>query len=169
MTTAEPVPARTTRHPQVLIEVGGQRGEVDELLAPLLEAMWELGIRTEYSCQQQGWVPENAEPDDVWSYILFASIEDYRSFLDLFGHSELSSRRFSQPASRAEREHHKRFRWRHSLNVNPPTFGRRDVGPDHPEIVGDLVHLRARLTFPADDIEAMTNVTRSHTIRGAHR
>jgi hypothetical protein len=42
------------RHPQILVEAGGQRAYVDHELAPLLRELWRAGIDTYSSCQDLG-------------------------------------------------------------------------------------------------------------------
>lgn len=60
-------------HTQVLC----QGIEVDELLAPIFNIIWNQGIKTFYSCQ--GFNTEND------GYISFVSVQDTISFLDLIG------------------------------------------------------------------------------------
>ena len=61
------------KHTQVLC----QGVKVDELLAPLFDIIWNLGIKTLYSCQ--------GVDKDIDGYISFASAHDAIFFLDLIG------------------------------------------------------------------------------------
>jgi len=61
------------RHKTVLVEIGPWKEEVDELLAPLIAAMWEREIETNMSCQE-------VEPGIAW--IEFASVSDLIEFLN---------------------------------------------------------------------------------------
>lgn len=54
-----------TAHPQVPLGMF----EVDELMAPLLSALWQQGIQTVSSCQDQDGAAG-------WAWIGFASTED---------------------------------------------------------------------------------------------
>ena len=150
------------RHLQTLVEVNDLRAEIDTALAPLIEAIWQLGIRTEYCCEDQGWVPENAESKCNWSYVIFSSVEDFQRFLNLFADSELSGRRFLQPPSRAKREEHARLRWRHHLMVEPDSAKYRCSFNDAPLGSQHLVHFRVRMMLPTDDITAVVQHLCAH-------
>ena len=52
---------------------------VDEGIAPLLEAAWAIGVRTEHSCQG---TPHDA---DEKAYIVFADPESARLFTEAIG------------------------------------------------------------------------------------
>jgi len=78
-------------HPVRRVTVGDQSAEIDEELAPIIEAIWRLGLRTWTSCQNQG--ESNADWPDLlphlapivagqlgWSYIDFP-IDDGLTFL----------------------------------------------------------------------------------------
>jgi hypothetical protein len=41
-------------HPTVLVQVGDQSAEIDELLAPVIEAIWQAGLETFTCCQDLG-------------------------------------------------------------------------------------------------------------------
>ena len=69
-------------HPVRRVTVGDQSADIDEELAPIIEAIWRLGLRTWTSCQNQG--ESNADWPDLlphmapivagqlgWSYIDF--------------------------------------------------------------------------------------------------
>jgi len=68
-------------HKGVWVEYGDMAAEIDELLAPMIEIMWKLGIKTEESCQ--GTPTEKFPNDSGWSRIYFCGIEEPRKFLAL--------------------------------------------------------------------------------------
>ncbi len=63
-----------TEHKQVVVEWQGRKAEVDEGLAPLILALWQRGIETVMSCQEN-------RPRVVW--VMFRSPLDIKRFLDL--------------------------------------------------------------------------------------
>ena len=64
-------------HPQVAIPCGELTIDVDEGIAPLVQALWRAGIHTVYSCQGEGGVkPENL------AYVAFADRSDRRRFAE---------------------------------------------------------------------------------------
>jgi hypothetical protein len=63
-----------TMHKQVEIAAGGHKAEVDEELAPVIQALWRAGIGTRASCQE--WQPGRA-------WILFPGPGAAKRFLDL--------------------------------------------------------------------------------------
>jgi hypothetical protein len=65
---------RETIHKQVLIGWRGRYAEVDEELAPLIQAIWRAGIDTINSCQEN-------QPGIAW--IEFATARDAQRFLNL--------------------------------------------------------------------------------------
>jgi hypothetical protein len=80
-----------TTHPQVTVRVGTMTADVDEMLAPVVEAAWRNGIQTLTSCQDAGesnrdWVSELPHMAEYvrrhkgWSFIDFP-IEDGLAFL----------------------------------------------------------------------------------------
>jgi hypothetical protein len=62
-----------TRHNQVHITVDDRDAEVDEGVAPVIEACWRLGIETVVSCQEN-------RPEMMW--VNFASALDASAFLE---------------------------------------------------------------------------------------
>jgi hypothetical protein len=65
-------------HPQVLT-----RGiEVDEHMAPLLNALWDLGLDTQFSCQgdERYFIPHEALLQQSRSQIVFADFDDACKF-----------------------------------------------------------------------------------------
>lgn len=65
----------STKHKQIKVRHPAEGIiEVDEGIAPLLVAMWKLGINTEMSCQQ-------SSRDEVW--IRFASVIHFGRFIHL--------------------------------------------------------------------------------------
>jgi len=61
-------------HNPILVSHGDMSAEIDELLAPMIKLMWELGIKTKESCQGIG---EN------WAAIYFDELEYPRTFLQM--------------------------------------------------------------------------------------
>jgi len=68
-------------HKGVWVEYGDMAAEIDELLAPMIEIMWKLGIKTEESCQ--GTPTEKYPNSSGWSRVYFYGIEEPRKFLSL--------------------------------------------------------------------------------------
>lgn len=64
---------RGTHHPQVTVSVGEHSAEVDEQLAPLIDALWTAGLSTTRSCQR------HVMSGKVWIEFPFA--EDAETFL----------------------------------------------------------------------------------------
>jgi len=62
------------RHAAVVVEVGPWREEIDEAIAPLIEAIWQAGIPTMMSCQ---------ETDPGMAWIEFEELEHVQEFLNL--------------------------------------------------------------------------------------
>lgn len=65
-------------HPVVPVEYEGQEVLIDEEVAPLCQAIWRLGIKTRFSCQDvngrvQVVFPDICELDRFLSYFLGAS------------------------------------------------------------------------------------------------
>ena len=61
-------------HKAVVVEVGSHCEEIDEAIAPLIEALWRTGIKTMMSCQE-------ADPGIAW--IEFDDMEHVQKFLNL--------------------------------------------------------------------------------------
>ncbi len=61
-------------HKQVRIRANGQDAEVDEGIAPLIEAIWKCGIRTDMSCQ-------DGAHGFVW--LNFPNAKESERFLDI--------------------------------------------------------------------------------------
>lgn len=76
--------AARPRHPQVRLTVDGFTVEVDELLAPLIEGLWLLGIRTRFSCQSVTRKLNLVREPREWFYVMFADAEDLRRMMALF-------------------------------------------------------------------------------------
>ncbi|GIF62779.1 hypothetical protein Ais01nite_08140 [Asanoa ishikariensis] len=79
-------------HPVTTVRVGGMVAEIDELLAPVIDATWRNGIQTLTSCQDAGesnvsWVSKLPHMADYvatwkgWAFIDFA-VEQGLAFLD---------------------------------------------------------------------------------------
>lgn len=68
-----------SRHKTVAVQVGEYHEEIDELLAPLIETIWRLGIHTAMSCQE-------TSPGIAW--IEFDSLDDLQRFLNIVARYE---------------------------------------------------------------------------------
>jgi hypothetical protein len=66
-------------HKQVLVEYGHERAFVDEGMAPLILALWQNGISTTLSCQEN-------KPGIAW--VQFLTPLDAKSFLDIVAEYE---------------------------------------------------------------------------------
>lgn len=69
-------------HSQRHIAVGCEEGCVDSAMAPLLETLWTLGIRTRFSCEAEP-IDDGTRNCQTASYIAFASSEDLERTLTL--------------------------------------------------------------------------------------
>src|SRR5580700_6559394 len=67
-----PIPAR--RHSTISVELGDHRGEIDEMIAPVIRQIWIAGIRTIMSCQE-------ASPGVAW--IEFDEFDGLVQFLNI--------------------------------------------------------------------------------------
>lgn len=65
-------------HTQVLASNGAH---VDEGLLPLLEALWKLGMHTEFSCQNFGTRRRPWDSEMTYGYICFTKLEDGMKFI----------------------------------------------------------------------------------------
>lgn len=141
------------KHEQVVIEVDGRSAEVDVELAPLIDALWRLGIDTQYSCAGVTH-PTTGEVD--WAQILFPDVADLRSFLDLFGLTELSTARF-HISKRAASD--PIVRWMTRILVEPAgSYGTDVFGPTDDARANDHVQMRAEVRFPSSHIPLMTTI-----------
>ena len=136
-------------HASTTVSVGSRTADVDTELAPLIEALWRLGIDTTHSCQgTTGQGPDLPPRDEPWGYIRFPDVEDFRRFLELFSHTELSTRRFrSDPGNRRATS----LTWERSVFIN-----RSGAGDTVDETDG--VRLVSIVRFPSSDIEAMSRI-----------
>lgn len=88
-----PVVADLQPHRQVTVTVGEWSADVDELLAPLIEALWVLGIRTIFSCQSQLLRLNMMRVRTEMFYVMFPDTEDLRRMLTLFVDTPFDPRR----------------------------------------------------------------------------
>lgn len=63
-------------HPTVRVRVGEEEADIDELIAPVIESLWQLGIRTQSSCQGGR---------GGRGHITFPDPEDSAAFLNVIG------------------------------------------------------------------------------------
>lgn len=73
--------------------VGEWSAEVDERLAPLIEALWTLGIRTIHSCQSSLRQLNMMRTPTEMFYVMFPDTEDLRRMLTLFVDTPYDPRR----------------------------------------------------------------------------
>ena len=73
--------------------MGEWRADVDERLAPLIEALWTLGIRTIYSCQSAFLKMNLMRERREMFYVMFPDTEDLRRMLSLFVDTPYDPRR----------------------------------------------------------------------------
>lgn len=73
------------RHPTRPVAVGDLRADVDVEIAPLVEAVWRLGLRTLSSCQDDAW----GRPRGGFVRLVFATFDDGAAFLDAAGRGEV--------------------------------------------------------------------------------
>jgi hypothetical protein len=84
-------------HPVRRVTVGDRSADIDEELAPIIEAIWRIGLRTWTSCQDQGesnvdWADKLPHMAPIvaaqlgWSYIDFP-IDDGLAFLTALAQS----------------------------------------------------------------------------------
>lgn len=132
---------RSPRHPQVSVQVGELLADVDEAIAPLIEALWRLGIRTVHSCQSITRTFNLMREADERFYVMFEEIDDLRRMLGLYTGTPLDPR-------------HLRTTWQLAL------FTRLDdtTGPAESRDVG----LRPVVYVPVRHLEAVTSIARRH-------
>jgi hypothetical protein len=131
-----------TKHRQVRVELHGELIDVDEEIAPLLKRIWDLGIETLNSCQEQ----------DGRTWIEFASVNDIKDFLsslmldDSGEHHDLYSFRNRVFRTREPNDDWEAFRrdvaWHYGINVTD-----LNVGDDTADIMICPV-----VRFPASDL-----------------
>lgn len=63
-------------HPTIRVRVGEEEADIDELIAPVIESLWQLGIRTQSSCQGGR---------GTRAHITFPDPEDAAAFLNIIG------------------------------------------------------------------------------------
>ena len=85
--------ARSPRHQQVTVRVAHCSAEIDEGVAPLIEALWQLGIRTVHSCQSITRTFNLMREPDERFYVMFDEVDDLRRMLGLFVDTPLDPRR----------------------------------------------------------------------------
>ena len=81
------------RHPTVQVTVNGTSAPIDEAIAPLIEGLWQLGIRTRASCQDRVYRLNLMRNERHGFYIMFADTEDLRRMMTLFVDGLLDPRR----------------------------------------------------------------------------
>lgn len=139
------------RHATLVVKVGDQKEEIDEMIAPLIRELWIAGISTAMSCQEE-------YRETAW--IEFHFIDELERFLNIVaeydagGHSlyaqdrrtRLQPRRREvlvlRPHAARHRRQHRRRRDReaagevrvHRQRVHPP--------PGHPDPSGTLGDLQ---------------------------
>ena len=89
-----------TEHPQVELEIDGRIEFVDEELAPLIAALWRLGVSTAYSCQDATPPARLVERDGErqgYVQIVFPDAEELRKLLSLLPESDLLHSAFQFP------------------------------------------------------------------------
>lgn len=146
-------------HPQQLVTVKGRSAEVDVGLAPLIETLWRLGIGTQFSCQ--GNRRPDIPPTDAsnWGQILFSDVEDLRRFMNLFGGTALSPRRFHISKLAPTDDQCAAMRWTSRIMVEPAgSIGTDAHLVDSAALCADHVQIRAEVRFPSSDLAAMTRI-----------
>lgn len=143
------------RHETRVVTVGDRSAEIDLELVELIEALWRMGIDTQFSCQGQFGPAHDPRPDP-WGYIMFPDVEDLRAFLRCFDDTALSSRRFPQ-----------RHEWNPEVGartpVGPPSWkiGATVKPPEDDQVLepgAPEFRFRGRIGFLQADIEEMTKI-----------
>lgn len=70
------------QHKEVKVYYNGQFIMVDENMIPLLQKLWDLGLKTDYCCQGYS---------DTSGYIKFNSIEDRKTFVSLLKDGDIKT------------------------------------------------------------------------------
>jgi hypothetical protein len=72
MSSGDAATRRTHRHRTVVVQVGENRAEIDEVIAPLIASIWSVGIRTLSSCEENWgglvWI-EFPTQDDITRFL----------------------------------------------------------------------------------------------------
>ena len=69
-----------TRHETVRVVVGDLAADIDTMIAPLIRAMWVVGIRTIFSCENAGDMGQ--ETHRGWVQVQFERMMDATGFLN---------------------------------------------------------------------------------------
>jgi hypothetical protein len=77
--TRDTAPRPANRHPTQQVRVGEWEADIDVAIAPLIRLLWQAGIETTMSCQQDGF-------GYVW--VEFPAADDLVDFLDAEGKHE---------------------------------------------------------------------------------
>jgi hypothetical protein len=122
----------TTTHPQVTVQVGDQKADVDEELAPLIEALWVLGLDSWLSCQDCG--PQSGTEDDrrIWIEMPMRDAEGFINIVAERPSDEIESlyNRIAWEWEPDDWETHRRNRaWHYAaLPCALPEFGVIEIG-----------------------------------------
>jgi len=132
----------TERHQMRRVQHGDRSARVDVAIADLIELCWQVGISTDFSCQDSR--PCDSPRPDPWSYIAFSDADDLRAFLDSFDGTPLAKLRYttrfdSDPASLLMPA--RAATWEVAVYVKPGPAG--------------TCTLTGRIGFPAHQIPAM--------------
>src|SRR5512135_1412524 len=140
-----------TEHRQVRIRINGWDARVDEGIAPLIREMWQAGLHTVMSCQNQGKMP-GFTCDVTWLYLwpgfaqrflsIVASATLQGDLQDLHDGQDLHDRMYDAPCEEEEG-----MWWRYAALAEP---------------VGDSVLLMASIRFPTTDLPRVTQIMRAY-------
>ena len=140
-------PSRRPHHPTVQVELPGLTAQVDAGLARVVELLWDLGLVTRSSCQDDSGRAERARGEQ-WALLMFEDLDHLVRFLHLFDGSPLAAHRCGQTWHRDGGPDGQLVpdlprRWRYSLNVRAPRHA------------GEQFALSASVRFPASDLPAV--------------
>jgi hypothetical protein len=134
------------QHEQVLVKVGRNVAEIDELLAPLIREIWIAGIQTEESCQE-------FRDGEGEAWILFWNVTGFRRFLKAVT-TEKDSPLYKRIVKNADDP---RTNWRCQLDMD-------DLNRDR-EATKIVVRLSPALFFPQSDIPALVTLLKKYNRR----
>ncbi|MFM7063640.1 MAG: hypothetical protein ACKO04_09150 [Actinomycetes bacterium] len=140
-------PARRPRHPAAEVQLPGLTAHVDTGMVRVVELLWDLGLVTRSSCQDDS-TRRDQERGERWALLMFEELDHLVRFLHLFDGTDLAGRRYGQTWRREGGPDGPLVpdlprRWRYSLSVRPPRHA------------GEQFALSGSVRFPADDLPAV--------------
>lgn len=144
-------------HATVELSLDGRTVAVDAAMAEIIEALWDLGIRTRHCCQGNFDVDPALVMKKDFAYIMFDDIDGLRAFLELFEGTDLAARRAGQ-----------RWDWADDGTTPLPRLPRAwmfDAGVHPPRHDGELFVISGTVRFPPSDIQCIWPIVGAAAVR----